>query len=103
MASVGQLQGAGGGDAGCFSLKISLPHPTTPFTLPPSTSGTPGAALLKLEPPGTISAARILPRAWQVLGLEARTARPPEARWDLQWGAGGTGALKPTHVLQGEG
>lgn len=78
MASVGQLQGVWGR---YFSLNVSqsshpsLPHPATPFTLPASTVGSPGTALLKLERSGTISAVWILPGAWHVLGQEGRSAR----------------------------
>ena len=59
-----------------------------PFALPPSTSGTPGATLFKLEPLGTISSTWILPGAWQVWRLEVRLPRPLEEQWDLEeaWG-----------------
>ena len=89
LASMGQLQGAWAeGISLLKSPKTLIPPYTTslPFTLPPSTSGTSGAALFKLEPLGTISTAWILPRAWQVRRLEVRLPRPLEARWDLEEG-----------------
>ena len=76
MTPIDQLQGQGFWVEG-ISLKISqgthpyLCHPTTPFTFPFSISGTPGAALLKLEPPGTSSAVKIF--HWSLQGLYWKT------------------------------
>lgn len=74
------------------SPRTLIPPYTTvlSFTLLPSTSGTPGAALFKLEPLGTIFAPWILPGAWQVQvrRLEVRLPRPLEERWDLEKGWG---------------
>ena len=70
------------------SPRTLIPPYTTVLSLPPSTSGTPGAALFKLEPLGTIFAPWILPGAWQVRRLEVRLPRPLEERWDLEKGWG---------------
>lgn len=80
------------GGSGVF-LPQSLPgHPSLPtsprFSIHPSSLHlqNPRGILLKLEPPGTISAAQILPGAWQGMELEARLqgCRGHGGTWSLK-------------------
>ena len=98
----GQRQGPGGGVGLESPRALTPPFPTplrpSPFLPPP------------LNPRGSLNPQRpsqqprFSPGAWQVLGLEARLASPaPEVQSDLERVWGGAGALKPTHILQGEG
>ena len=97
MAPMDQLQGQGFWVEG-ISLKISqgthpsLCHPITPFTFPFSISGTPGAALLKLEPPETTSAVQIFHGSLQTLDWKPGGKAPGCAAGPGVQGR--TGALK---------